>query len=64
MTELFAERPWSFFVESEDTPKFLPRFGGDARRQFKGIFEDTYDMNAEELADRKHDRLRASSTAW
>ena len=40
MIELFAEYPWPFFVEGEKTPRFLPRFGRDAKDQLRSIQED------------------------
>jgi CRISPR-associated protein Cmx8 len=49
MLERFAERPWSLFVESEKTPRKIPRFGTDARKKFRAIFEDTRDMAPEEI---------------
>ncbi len=55
MLELFAERPWTFFVEHERTPKFIPRFGTDARTQFRAIFQDTRDMKNDQMSD--SDRL-------
>jgi CRISPR-associated protein Cmx8 len=55
MLELFAERPWTFFVEHERTPRFIPRFGTDARTQFRAIFQDTQDMKNDEMSD--SDRL-------
>jgi CRISPR-associated protein Cmx8 len=51
MLELFSQWPWYFFVESDDTPKFLPRFGADARRRFEGILEDTRNMKTEDMQD-------------
>ncbi len=35
MIELFAEYPWPFFIEGDDTPKYLPRFGRDADDQLR-----------------------------
>jgi len=55
MLELFADRPWTFFVEHERTPRFIPRFGTDARTQFRAIFQDTQDMKNDEMSD--SDRL-------
>jgi CRISPR-associated protein Cmx8 len=51
LLELYSERPWPFFIEGTETPKYLPRFGKDARLQFRGITEDTFDMKPEEMDD-------------
>ncbi len=51
MVELFAKRPWTFFVEHERTPKYIPRFGTDARTQFRAIYQDTYEMTREQMSD-------------
>jgi len=48
MIELFAEYPYPFFIEGDDTPKYLPRYGRDARELLKGFYKDTQDMNAHE----------------
>jgi CRISPR-associated protein Cmx8 len=55
----FAERPWPFFIESEDTPRFLPRFASDARAKFRSIYKDSHDMTTEDFtAEQKEpDRL-------
>ena len=49
MIELFAEYPWPFFIEGDDTPKYLPRFGRDARDQFRAFYEDIHDMTFDEM---------------
>jgi CRISPR-associated protein Cmx8 len=51
LLELFAERPWRFFVEDEQTPKYLPRFARDARNQFVAIYKETHDMNTSEMSE-------------
>ena len=51
MLELFAERPWQFFVDDEKTPKYLPCFSTDARTQFRAIYQDTHDMINNEMSD-------------
>jgi CRISPR-associated protein Cmx8 len=40
MSGLFAERPWPFFVHDDATPKYIPRFGTDAREKFRAIYRD------------------------
>ena len=37
MIELFAEYPWPFFLEGDETPKYLPRFGRDAKELFRAF---------------------------
>ena len=49
MIELFAEYPWTFFMEVEDTPKYLPRFGRDARDLFRAFSKATYNRSLEEM---------------
>ncbi len=56
MIELFAEYPWPFFIEVEDTPKYLPRFGRDAREQFQAHQEDIKGMKPDEMDE--NDRLK------
>jgi len=51
MPETFAERPWPMFVESEKTPRKVPRFGKDARKKFRAIIEDTHDMKPQEMSE-------------
>lgn len=47
--ELFAEYPWPFFIEGDDTPKYLPRFGRDAKDQLHAFYEDIRDMKLNEM---------------
>jgi CRISPR-associated protein Cmx8 len=49
MIELFSEYPWAFFIEGDRTPKYLPRFGRDAREQFQAFHEDLKDMTIHEM---------------
>lgn len=49
MIELFAEYPWPFFIESDDTPKYLARFGRDANDQLRAAYLDIRDMKLEEM---------------
>ena len=49
MMELFAEYPWPFFIEGDDTPKYLPRFGRDAKDQLHAFYEDIRDMKLNEM---------------
>ena len=51
LIELFAEYPSRFFVEGDDTPRFLPRFGRDARELFKAAYQEVRDMKVEEMDD-------------
>jgi CRISPR-associated protein Cmx8 len=51
MVQTIAERPWPMFVESEKTPRKVPRFGKDARKNFKAISEDTQDMKTDEMSE-------------
>ncbi len=51
MVELFAEYPAPFFMEGGDTPKFLPRFGKDARSKLQVIGEDTRSKEFQEMSD-------------
>jgi CRISPR-associated protein Cmx8 len=45
--ELFAERPWHFFVRGEQTPRTMPWFGLDAARAFERIDEEhQHDLEA------------------
>ena len=49
---LFAEYPHPFFLEIEGkTPKFLPRFGRDARAQFAAHYQEVYDVTLDEMDD-------------
>jgi CRISPR-associated protein Cmx8 len=56
MIGLFAEYPWPFFIEGEDTPKYLPRFGRDAKDQFRAFHKDVCDMKLDEMNE--EDRLK------
>src|SRR5204863_739849 len=49
MIELFAEYPWPFFIEGDDTPKYLPRFGRDAKDQLHAFYKDIDDMKLDEM---------------
>ena len=49
MIELFAKYPWSFFVEGDETPKYLPRFGRDGREKFQASRKDTSDMSIDAM---------------
>jgi hypothetical protein len=55
--ELFAEYPWTFFIEGDQTPKYLPRFGRDAKAQFATFQQETYDVTMDEI-DNDDERLR------
>ena len=56
MIELFAEYPWPFFIEGDDTPRYLPRFGRDARAKFTAIRDDLKALEGEPMTD-EIDRL-------
>ena len=56
MLELFAEYPWPFFIEGDDTPRYLPRFGRDARAKFTAIRGDLKALEGEPMTD-EIDRL-------
>ena len=49
MIELFAEYPGPFFIEGDDTPKFLPRFGRDARELFRAFSKETCSMSLNDM---------------
>ncbi len=49
MIELFSEYPWPFFIEGEQTPRFLPRFGRDAKEQFHNFQRDLRGMALKEM---------------
>jgi hypothetical protein len=49
MVDLFAEYPHSYFLEGEDTPKYLPHFGRDARDLFNAYQQEIRDMKPEEM---------------
>jgi len=51
MIELFAEYPWPFFIEGDDTPRYLPRFGRDARERFQSLHGSIHDMGIIEEMD-------------
>src|SRR5262249_7424426 len=51
MIELFAEYPWPFFIEGDDTPKYLPRFGRDAKDQLHAFYKDIHDMKLDEMIE-------------
>ncbi|MGE3818120.1 MAG: type I-MYXAN CRISPR-associated protein Cmx8 [Isosphaeraceae bacterium] len=51
MAELFSEYPWTFFIEGEDTPKYLPRFGRDAREMLKAFRRDSNDEALDSMKD-------------
>ncbi len=56
MIELFAEYPSPFFIEGDDTPKYLPRFGRDAKDQLLASYQDIHDMKLNEMNE--EDRLK------
>jgi CRISPR-associated protein Cmx8 len=49
MVDLFAEYPHSYFLEGDDTPKYLPHFGRDARDLFNAYQQKIRDMKPEEM---------------
>jgi CRISPR-associated protein Cmx8 len=49
MIELFAEYPWPFFIEGDDAPKYLARFGRDANDLLRASNKDIEDMKIEEM---------------
>jgi CRISPR-associated protein Cmx8 len=49
--DLFNDYPAPFFIEGEKTPKFIPRFGRDARAKFQALFQDTRDMKPDDMTD-------------
>ena len=53
MAEVFGRYPWTFIIQTEDSPKYLPRFGRDARdylRSFENE-KDTLAMPIPEMSD-------------
>lgn len=59
MIELLSKYPWPFFVGSDDTPKYLPRFGRDAKALLHDFQGDVRDMKLEEMDE--NDRLKRLS---
>jgi hypothetical protein len=53
MIELFAEYPAPFFIEGDDTPKYLARFGRDAKDQLHAFHKDLYDMELAEMNEKE-----------
>ncbi len=51
MIELFSEYPWPFFLEGDETPKYIPRFGRDARELFRAHYEDIQSMSIDTMND-------------
>ena len=51
MVELFSEYPAPFFVDGDQTPRYLPRFGRDARSQFQTFQKDLKGMTIETMND-------------
>src|SRR5262249_50408267 len=49
LIELFAEYPWPFFIEGDDTPKNLPRFERAAKHQSSAFTKDRYAMKLDEM---------------
>jgi hypothetical protein len=49
MIELFAEYPWPFFIEGDQTPKYLPRFGRDARERFQSFHGSMSGMEIDKM---------------
>lgn len=50
--ELFTEYPYPFFLEIEGkTPKYLPRFGRDAKAQFAAHYQEIHDVMLNEMDD-------------
>jgi hypothetical protein len=49
LIELFAEYPSPFFIEGEDTPRYLPRFGRDVRDQLHAFHKDLFNMKLAEM---------------
>jgi CRISPR-associated protein Cmx8 len=49
MMGLFTQYPSPFFIEGEETPRFLPRFGRDCREKLLAFYKDIHDMSIEEL---------------
>lgn len=49
MTELFSEYPWTFFIEGDGSPKYLPRFGRDARELFNAHQQEVRDVTFDDM---------------
>lgn len=56
MGELFSRYPWGFFIPTEDSPKFLPQFGRDAREHLRSFEGAIPDMPIPDLSD--EDKIR------
>ncbi len=51
MLGLFAEYPWTFFIQGDESPKYLPRFGRDAREEFRSFAGSIEGMEIREMDD-------------
>jgi CRISPR-associated protein Cmx8 len=51
MLELFTEYPWPFFLEGDQTPKYIPRFGRDAKDQFRAFSGDIKNLKPDDMTD-------------
>ena len=51
MIEPFAEYPHRFFLETEETPTYLPHFGRDARALFTAHQQEIRGMTPDEMID-------------
>ena len=59
MIGLFAEYPWPFFIQGEKSPKYLPRFGRDAREHLQSFHGSILEMEIDKMDD--EDEIRRLS---
>ena len=51
MAELFGQYPWSFFIPTEDSPRYFAKFGRDAREHLRSFEEDKPDVPISDMTD-------------
>ena len=56
MAGLFARYPWSYFLQTEDSPRYLPRFGRDARDLLRSFEKAIHAMPTSDMSD--EDKIR------
>ena len=49
--ELLSQYTWTFFISTEESPKFLPRFGRDAREHLRSLEGSVPNMPIDDMND-------------
>jgi CRISPR-associated protein Cmx8 len=64
LLEVFAEQPWPFFVEHEQSPRFMPRFGKDARIHLQNLQKEYHNMTSGIIAAMEPETDRLSRIVY